>query len=747
MLKDQVAAAGPSTWQPEDATNWTEHVAPDGRLYWHNHQTKECTFHHPSSKNTSESLASIGDRLVGKITETEMDVNERPRKKKAIPGTDGWFKVRTNFGNIFYAQRESQRSEWIAPEEIRAQVKAMEITRRSSEGDSIHQKRMECSEKIVREDYTKIRDSETLREVKKRKRRDEEEERSQQVPRKNVARSSNQSTELSKEETEISGDSRRQNSASEGEKLDLESKKVNAEQFKEKFLQMLSQMNGTPNEINPMAPWDKELPKFIDHPDYSILKDMNDRQDAFNEWCRLRLREKRTARAASSTPNAKSTFEDRQDPDMSHLGSVDKLSAFRNLLETEITSTRTSWEDFRKSWKRDRRFFAFGRDDRDREKEFRNWLKELGEKKRKAAIRNENEFIKLLHEKLHSHPNTRLDPSSSLSEAQTMWSRCKKMPGLDSDPRYEAVGSSSRRAELFEEWAKGKRNVDDCNTKGDLKQESQSSTSSKKHHHDANNALKQREEEVARKRRLLQGEKTRTLGKALYEESVTNYRQLLIDAIRDPLASFEGCIDNLSRDDRFHSQTLSQNEKQGLFYEHVEHLNQRRLRSLQDLFEKYAPTLDSEGEIALPLILNDEEIDRKQLTRLRSLSSGSKTIEDLFDQWQADRESDCRNAFLQMLKENAFVDFWGRLRQEQEKKDTLQEKGEMTESLNVEKDEDTDAPDLLQMASTIDLDEIHAVLKNDQRYRAFHHKPQMREEWIRDYLQQMEVPKKTVFQH
>lgn len=37
------------------------------------------------------------------------------------------------------------------------------------------------------------------------------------------------------------------------------------------------------------------------------------------------------------------------------------------------------FDDFRKAWKKDRRFFGFGRDDREREKAFKAWLRELGE--------------------------------------------------------------------------------------------------------------------------------------------------------------------------------------------------------------------------------------------------------------------------------------------------------------------------------------------------------------------------------
>lgn len=61
-------------------------------------------------------------------------------------------------------------------------------------------------------------------------------------------------------------------------------------------------------------------------------------------------------------------------------------SAYRALLIAEVTSTRTHWEDFRKKHKKDARFRDFGRDDREREKAFRTWLKDLGESKSMLSV-------------------------------------------------------------------------------------------------------------------------------------------------------------------------------------------------------------------------------------------------------------------------------------------------------------------------------------------------------------------------
>ena len=52
---------------------------------------------------------------------------------------------------------------------------------------------------------------------------------------------------------------------------------------------------------------------------------------------------------------------------------------YDKLLEDEVKSTRTSWTEWRRQWKKDRRFYGWGKDDRERERRFREYLKQLGE--------------------------------------------------------------------------------------------------------------------------------------------------------------------------------------------------------------------------------------------------------------------------------------------------------------------------------------------------------------------------------
>lgn len=111
--------------------------------------------------------------------------------------------------------------------------------------------------------------------------------------------------------------------------------------------------------INPLHPWDTSLPLFISDPRYVLLPSVSARREAFDEYCRDRARELRQSKVKQEKEDPKEEFE--------------------RLLREEVKSTRTSWSDFRRTWKKDRRFYGWGRDEREREKRFREFLKELGE--------------------------------------------------------------------------------------------------------------------------------------------------------------------------------------------------------------------------------------------------------------------------------------------------------------------------------------------------------------------------------
>ena len=119
-------------------------------------------------------------------------------------------------------------------------------------------------------------------------------------------------------------------------------------------------------------------------------------------------------------------------------------------------------------------------------------------------------------------------------------------------------------------------------------------------------------------------------------------------------------------------------------------------------------------------------------------------VEHEFEKWQRERTHEARIAFDQMLGENSFVEFWGRLGK-------IGGKG-VDESIkydDIGDDGEDEQVDMKALAKSVDLKEIVKVLKvcgcqlisvgianilrkqNDRRYLVFDHISEQREQWLR----------------
>jgi transcription elongation regulator 1 len=124
-------------------------------------------------------------------------------------------------------------------------------------------------------------------------------------------------------------------------------------------------------------------------------------------------------------------------------------------------------------------------------------------------------------------------------------------------------------------------------------------------------------------------------------------------------------------------------------------------------------------------------------------------LEEEFDRWQRRRTTEAREAFDDMLHENSFVEFWGRLGKLG---------GEGVEG-GVKRDDGGDEDegeggggnvDMKKLAKSVDITEMEKVLKvrvqhywrskvvfsnlndqGDKRYIMFDHVPEQRERWLR----------------
>lgn len=535
-----------------------------------------------------------------------MDEPDKPKDKVPIPGTDGWLRVTTTHGHVFYAQKKTKRSEWTMPEEIRPAVLAWEAS-------------LEPAPKKMR-------------------------------------------TEAPEDE------------ATTPEPLPVEADEfahLSFEEGKVLFMDMLTSLNGTPREVNPIAPWDRELPKFVHERAYRALPTLEDRQDVFNEWCKYRLREKRAKKPSAS-----------QD-------------AFRALLRAQVASTRTTFAAFRDAFQRDPAYEAMVRDHAESGAAslFEAWLSELKQRKLQQAEAAEQDFLALLTEKILSKDE---------------WAVAKKTPGLATDPRYDAVGSATRRSELYQAWCRRP-------SQRLSKEERQAQ------------ALEHREAQVRREHAKHARHAHSARSDALEEQYETDLRQRLVDTVRDPWMAWEDAKHLVDG-------------RRALFDEHMEHLRGKRRDLLAKLFAKHAQdVLQTGGDIILPLVRADPAYIESALPRfVGDTHQGQQhtTLEAEFDAWDQWRHAQARREFQDMLRENAFVDFWGRLQK--------RDKGEADTVEADDEDDEGTMVSLLDMASQLDIQAMESVLKMDKRYKVFAHVPEQRTAWVRAYLQSLSVPKRAV---
>ncbi|KAI0702847.1 hypothetical protein BC835DRAFT_1426595 [Cytidiella melzeri] len=710
---------------------WTEHTGPNGQPYFFNSYTQESTYIRPLPPYAGYGVGQPGVAV-------PQEKKEKPLVKTVIPGTQ-WLRVKTTEGNTFYTHKGKKESVWTVPEEIKEAVAALEEEEAQAAQDAAKRAKEEQAIEVER-DKTAVRESagkrkaeETvpLEEVvisKRAKVADEEEADEEDGEDDEDDEDESEEEDWQREaaaQLAVEAEDEMKRQAEEQKRLEVEERArelVEAEAQKNKPLNMPARVDLSLDEakalfktllrekdVNPLHPWDTSLPLFISDPRYVLLPSVSARKEAFDEYCRDRARELRQ----SQVKKVKEALSSKDEYD--------------KLLNDEVKSTRASWTEFRRQWKKDRRFYGWGKDDREREKRFRDHLKELGEKKRIAAQKAEVDFFALLKE-------------SGIAKPGAVWKDVKK--SITSDSRYDAVGSSSLRDDLFQSYLKANGAVSSSSfdtTKPDVVdsaemrtlEEEDEAESERKRKERKERAVKEREDKIQAERNKLNAEIDKSRSGLNKGEAESEFRTMLTDAVRDPQVTWDAILPQLKTDPRFTRSALPLNQQLHLFHSHVHNIRAKHLTSLHALFESHAPSLAT-AFTALPVA--------SLLSSLPATKLGYdvRMLEDEFAKWQRERTQVARKAFDEMLSENAFVEFWGRLGK-------IGGKGvdEGIRADDIGEDEEQ-LVDMKALAKTTDLKEMVKVLKGDKRYLMFDHVPEQRERWLRDYLAQLAAPKLSV---
>ncbi|WAR59054.1 hypothetical protein PtB15_10B396 [Puccinia triticina] len=456
---------------------WTEHRAPTGQFYYYHAESGESTYVRPSipvlaPKEIDPNVAAGGSTGSGggqkKSSTAGNKKKEKPKTKEPIPET-AWMKVTTTAGNVFYTNVENKTSSWTVPEEIKEQLKIYEeaearkaeetrlaelerVRLKAEEDKRIHEAEQR---RMIELEVQKVRaEVEAEAELRGLKRRNEEPPHDPASANKTRANppggsDTDRKTKVAKLDSAADDEDWQRQIAEEMAQEAAQMSPTSTipcqpnhlppaaipknppppaglslEELKATFKAMLLEKS-----IDPMAPWDNELPKFVTDPRYLALPSMKERRDLFDEFCKEKIRQQRAAMAA--------------------VPKVDPPRAYRSLLMEVVTSTRTLWEDFKSKHKKDSRFRNFGRDDREREKAFKSWLKELGEQKRQQLAKAEADFRGLLAEKAA--------PAAGAAEEE--YKDFKER--VKHDPRFVALASNSSKEAMWKKWVEDRSNKAD----------------------------------------------------------------------------------------------------------------------------------------------------------------------------------------------------------------------------------------------------------------------------------------------
>ncbi|XP_034940516.1 transcription elongation regulator 1 isoform X2 [Chelonus insularis] len=414
---------------------WSEHRAPDGRLYYYNSKAGESVWEKPQAlkdfesakiavrQKTEEAAMTTANAAITAdvkqekpsegVNDTKESVKEseaakkkedtpkeatkpqdksRPISSTPVPGTP-WCVVWTGDGRVFFYNPSSRISVWERPDDLlgRQDVDKMISTMPET---AVSQKSVKQSES------SESSDDDQPTPAKKAK----QEEPEVTATKEEEEKESKKTIDIGKEaaiEAEV-------RAARERAIVPLETR---IKSFKE----MLAE-----KDVSAFSTWEKELHKIVFDPRYLLLTS-KERKQVFEKYVKERAEEERREK--------RNKMKERKEQ-------------FQKLLEEANLHGKSSFSDFAQKHGRDERFKNVEKM-RERESLFNEYLLEVRkrEKEEKTAKREQvkKDFMSMLREHKdidrHSH-----------------WSDCKKK--LESDWRYRAVDSANTREDWFRDYVR-----------------------------------------------------------------------------------------------------------------------------------------------------------------------------------------------------------------------------------------------------------------------------------------------------
>ncbi|CAL0329320.1 unnamed protein product [Lupinus luteus] len=525
---------------------WTAHKTEAGIVYYYNASTGESTYDKPAGFKGEPHQVAVQPTPVSMVN---------------LPGTD-WVLVSTSDGKKYYYNNQTKTSCWQIPNEV-AELK------KKQDGDVRKDHLMSVPNTNVLSDKgpgmvtlnapainTGGRDAAALKPssvqssssaldlIKKKLQDSGTPVVSSSIPNSSVGSESNGSKAAEStakglqidnnkdKQKDTNGDANVSDTSSDSEDEDSgPSKEECILQFKE----MLKERG-----VAPFSKWDKELPKIVFDPRFKAIPSYSARRSLFEHYVKTRAEEERKEKRAAQKA---------------------VIEGFKKLLDeaSEDINHNTDYQTFREKWGDDPRFKALDRKEREhllseRVLPLKKAATEKAQAMREAAT---SSFKSLIKEKGDITFNSR-------------WSRVKE--SLREDPRYKSVRHEDREI-LFNEYI------------SELKAAEHAAERETRAKREEQDKLRERERELRKRKEREEHEMERVRLKIRRKEAVASFQALLVESIKDPLASWTESKSKLEKDPqgRAANPELGPADMEKLFRDHIKMLQERRVNEFRAL--------------------------------------------------------------------------------------------------------------------------------------------------------------------
>eukprot|EP01121_Diplochlamys_sp_Union-15-3_P016711 TRINITY_DN5738_c0_g1_i4.p1 TRINITY_DN5738_c0_g1~~TRINITY_DN5738_c0_g1_i4.p1 ORF type:complete len:282 (-),score=58.37 TRINITY_DN5738_c0_g1_i4:21-866(-) len=201
--------------------------------------------------------------------------------------------------------------------------------------------------------------------------------------------------------------------------------------------------------------------------------------------------------------------------------------------------------------------------------------------------------------------------------------------GLESDPRYHKdILTSKDRQRLFKDFLKQLAKEEEEKRQRKLREEA---------------SIREREKEVRKFKEINERRMLRDRERLQQDEALQMYKALLTEKIHHPQTTWSEAKEKISKDKRYKTNSLSREEKERLFLEHLKDLEGNKQRGFRQLLtETDKINITSKWEDIRELIKDDERYKRIPKERHR---------EAMFNRYRKDIEKRALDDFHSLLRD------------------------------------------------------------------------------------------------